>query len=297
MISFRRAAALFLAPALLLPLPARAQIRASEVGSVSQVIDGTKITITGSRPRARARNPLFGTSVAHWGEVWTPGANWATTLEVDHDVTINQHPVPKGKYSVWMVLRESGDWTTVLDPDFHRFHTEPPDSTAKQIRFPVKVDQAPFIEVLTWSMPELSISGGTIAMQWGTTRALMQLTVQPTLKFTLAEDEARPYLGPWEYLEQGPGNTTKLRTLTLSYENGTLKGRFDPNVAWMGTFAMIRVAPDVFVPGLYDTHGQIYDVLRPDIVFTFTRVAGRPATFEERYEDDTLGGTGKRKPN
>jgi hypothetical protein len=295
MISFRRVVALLIAPVLLLPLPARAQIRASELGSVSQVIDGTKLTITGSRPRARERNPIFGTRIAHWGEVWTPGANWATTLEVDRDVTINQRPVPKGKYSVWMVLRENGDWTTVLDPDFRRFHTEPPDSTVKQIRFPVKVGQAPFMDVLTWSVPELTISGGTIAMQWGTTQATMQLAVQPTLKFTLAEDEARPYLGAWEYLERGPGNTTKSRILTLSHEDGTLKGRFDPNVEWMGTFAMIRVAPDVFVPGLYDRHGQIYDVLRPDIVFTFTRVGGRPETFEERYEDDTLGGTGKRK--
>ncbi|MEI2718564.1 MAG: hypothetical protein V9E87_00265 [Gemmatimonadales bacterium] len=44
----------------------------------------------------------------------------------------------------------------MLDPDFKRFHTEPPDSTPKQVRLPIRVDQAPFVDVLTWSMPELS---------------------------------------------------------------------------------------------------------------------------------------------
>lgn len=291
----RRAPLCLLALLALVPDAARAQIRASELGSISQVIDGTKLTVTYSRPRTRERNPIFGTRIAHWGEVWTPGANWATTLEVSQGVTINQHPVPKGKYSVWMILRETGDWTTVLDPDFRRFHTEPPDSTAKQIRFPVRVDQAPFVDVLTWSMPELTISGGTLAMQWGTTRASMTVGVTPTLTFTLPAAEARDYLGRWEFAAKDGGPRAPT-AVTFSYEDGTLKGRFDPNAGWMGTFAMIRVAPDIFVPGLYDAKGQIYDVLRPDVVFTFTRVNGRPVSFEERYEDDSLAGTGTRKP-
>ena len=293
--SARRTSVLVLALAAAALHPASAQIRASELGSISQVIDGTKLTVTYSRPRARERSPIFGSMLAHWGEVWTPGANWATTLEASADITINQRAVPKGKYSVWMILKETGDWTLVLDPDFKRFHTEPPDSTPKQVRLPIRVEQAPFVEVLTWSMPELTISGGTLAMQWGTTRASMTVGVKPTLTFTLPQAEAAPYLGRWEFAAKDGGRRPPT-SITFSYENGTLKGRFDPNVDWMGTFAMIRVAPDIFVPGLYDGKGQIYDVLRPDVVFTFKRVAGKPVSFEERYEDDSLAGTGTRKP-
>jgi len=291
----RRSSVLLFALASTALHPASAQIRASELGSMSQVIDGTKLTVTYSRPRTRERNPIFGTSVAHWGEVWTPGANWATTLEASQDITINQRAVPKGKYSVWMILKEQGDWTLVLDPDFKRFHTEPPDSTPKQVRLPIHVDQAPFVDVLTWSMPELSISGGTLAMQWGTTRASMTVGVKPTMTFTLPQADAAPYLGRWEFASKEGGRRPPT-SITFTYENGTLKGRFDPNVEWMGTFAMIRVAPDIFVPGLYDAKGQIYDVLRPDVVFTFKRVGGKLVSFEERYEDDTLAGTGTRKP-
>ena len=279
-----------------LPLPAEAQIRASEVGTTSQVIDGTKLTITYSRPRSRGRTKIFGTSAAHWGETWTPGANWATTLEVSKAVTINGRDVPAGKYSVWMVLQEKGDWTTVLDPDFRRFHMEPPDSAARQIRFPVKIDQAPSVDVLTWSVPELTAGSGTIAMQWGTTRATMKMVVQPSLQVTLAEAEARPYLGRYAYTAMMGPDSGKVSGFVVSYENGTLKGAYDPTVDWMGRFALIRVGPDIFVPGLYDEKGELYEVLRPDMVITFARVNGRPMSFEERWEDDTLGGTGKRKP-
>lgn len=291
-----RVAALAFATLLSLPSASPAQIRASELGTVSQMIDGTRLTITYSRPRLRGRAKLFGTSAAHWGEVWTPGANWATTLEVSKDVTLNDRRVPRGKYSVWMVLKETGDWTTVLDPDFHRYHMNPPDSVATQIRFPVHIDQAPSVDVLTWSLPELTVGGGTLAMQWGTTRATMKLSVQPTLTVALAEAEARPYLGRYRYTPLTGRDSGKVMALIVSYENGTLKGQFEPNVAWMGRFAMIRVAPDVFVPGLYDSHGEIYEVLRPDMVLTFARVGGRPMSFEERYEDDTLGGSGIRIP-
>ncbi len=76
---------------------AHAQIRASERGTVTQTVDGTTIKIDYSRPQARGRDDLYGGEI-HWGEVWTPGANWATTIGVDHDVTINGHELPTGVY-------------------------------------------------------------------------------------------------------------------------------------------------------------------------------------------------------
>lgn len=289
-----RLATLALCCVLVLPGTASAQIRASEVGSVSQVVDGTKITIEYSRPRARGRNPLFGTPAAHWGETWTPGANWATTLEVSKDVMLNDQRVPKGKYSVWMILAEHGDWTTVLDSNSHRFHMDPPKSTTKLIQISTHIDQVAPIEVLTWSFPELRVDGGTIAMQWGTTRAMLKLTVAPTLTVALAEVEAKPYLGRYAGMWMAWGDSGKTLDLNLTYENGVMKGEFIPAVPWMGKFAMIRVAPDIFVPGLYDKNGAIYEVLRPDMVATFARVKGRPMSVAWRDPDDSLFAVGKR---
>ena len=276
---------------------ATAQIRASELGSITQVIDGTRISVTYSRPRTRGRQQLFGSRVAHWGEVWTPGANWATVLEVSNDVTLNGQSVPKGKYSVWMVLRERGDWTTVLDPNSRIFHMDPPDSNAKQIRISTPVDQAPVVDVLTWSMPEMTASGGTLTMQWGTTRATLKVAVTPTLVVSMPEAEAQAYVGRYEYRETEPSpGSTGVSTFIVTYENKTLKARWDPNDSYMQTFALIRVGPDIFTPGLYDDTGAIYEVLRPDMMFTFQRVGGQPVAFTVRGMSDALEATGTRKP-
>ncbi|MEO8623380.1 MAG: DUF2911 domain-containing protein [bacterium] len=264
---------------------------------MTQVIDGTKISMQYSRPRVRGRDPLWGTSVVHWGEVWTPGANWATTLDVDKDIKLEGHRVPKGKYAMWMVVRESGDWTLVLDPKSKMYHMDPPDSNTTQIRFLVHATAAPFAEVLTWSMPDVRSNGGTLAMNWEKKRVAMDLEVEPSLQITMAENEAKPYLGRYVYTEKdSTGKDGKTSIFIVDYENGTLKGAWDPADNYMKHFALIRIAPDWFAPGIYDKKGVVYEVLRPDMTIEFTRVNGRAMTIELRDEDDKVFATGTRTP-
>jgi len=283
--------------ACLIPLPLVSQIRASEIGTMSQTIDGTKITVEYSRPRARGREQLFGTPAVRWGETWTPGANWATTFDVNKNIKLNGHAVPKGKYSVWMVVKQTGPWTLVLDPRARRYHMDPPDSTAAQIRFPAQVKSAPFTDVLTWSMPELRINGGTLTMQWERSRVSMDVEVEPSLVMTLSAADAAPYLGRYTVTERDSSRKAgKVSTLTVTHEDGTLKGRWDPEDPYYKKFALIRIAPDWFVPGVYDKKGQIYEVLKPELVFEFTQAASRAASLLMRNEDDVVEGTGVRKP-
>lgn len=292
----RRTLASLLALAALSAAPCDAQVRASEIGSVSQIVDGTKLTLEYSRPRARGRTTIFGTSAVHWNEVWTPGANWATTLDVSKDVTMNGRAVPKGKYSMWIVVRQSGDWTVVLEPDVRRYHMEPPDSSAKQVRIAARADSAPFTDVLTWSFPEIRMNGGVLAMAWERRRVKLDFEVQPTLSVTMPQADAAPYLGTYEYVEHARDGRTRTKQLTVLYENGTLKAEFAPVDRYLKRFALVRTGPDVFAPGVYDEHGVVYEVYRPEMMFTFKRVNGRAESFEVREEDDFLAASGKRKP-
>ena len=276
--------------------PVLAQVRASEIGSFTQFIDGTRITMQYSRPRTRGRDPIFGTPAVHWGEVWTPGANFATTFEADKDIRIDGHAVPKGRYSVWFVVRQSGDWTMVLDPKSKLYHMNPPDSNTTQIRFPVRAKDAPLADVLTWSMPELRMDGGTLAFNWAKTAVSMNVEVQPSFQVTLAESEARPYLGRYDYVEKDSAGHEKKKTFIVDYENGTLKAAWEPVDRYFKHFALVRVAPDWFVPGIYDEKGVVYEVLRPEMTFEFTRVNGRATSFELRDQDDKVGATAVRTP-
>ena len=281
---------------LAMPVPLAAQVRASEIGTVSQVIDGTTITVEYSRPRARGRTQLFGTKFVHWGETWTPGANYATTLEVSKPVKIEGHPVAKGKYSVWMVVRQDSNWTLVLEPRSHLFHMEPPDSTATQVRIPVRARAASFTEVLTWSMPEIRMDGGTLAMDWERVHVPMNVAVEPSLVTTLSASDAAAYLGQYVFSEKDSAGKEKISAFTITHENNTLKGRWTPDDPYMKKFALVRIGEDTFAPGVYDENGVLYEILKPDLVVEFKRENGKVKSFTLRDMSDELWGTGTRKP-
>jgi len=281
---------------LAMPVPLTAQIRASELGTVSQVIDGTTITVEYSRPRSRGRTQLFGTKFVRWGETWTPGANYATTLEVNKPVKIEGHPVAKGKYSVWMVVRQDSNWTLVLEPRSHLFHMEPPDSTATQVRIPVRARAASFTEVLTWSMPEIRMDGGTLAMDWERVHVPMNVAVEPSLITTLSASDAAAYLGQYVFSEKDSAGKEKISAFTITHENNTLKGRWTPDDPYMKKFALVRIGEDTFAPGVYDENGVLYEILKPDLVVEFKRENGKVKSFTLRDMSDELWGTGTRKP-
>ena len=62
--------------------------------------------------------------------------------------------------------------------------------------------EAAFAEVLTRSMPDIRIDGGTLAMHWGATLVAMNVEAELSLQITLAESEAQPYLGRYDYMEK-----------------------------------------------------------------------------------------------
>jgi len=173
----------------------------------------------------------------------------------------------------------------------------PPDSNPAQIRFVVHTHKAPFTEVLTWSMPDLRVNGGTLTMYWDRTAVALNVLVSPSYSTTMPLADAQPFLGQYDFMEvDSTGKVTKTSPLVLDYENGTLKGRVGLWNNYLGHYAMIRVAPDWFVPAVYDKKGEIYEVLRPDVTIEFTRENGRPMTFEWRGDDDKVFAKGTRRP-
>lgn len=262
--------------ALLLVAPAtlRAQIRASEAASVSQTVDGTKITIEYSRPMARGRDTLFGKQVK-WGHTWTPGANWATTLEADKDIRLNGHPVPKGKYSVWMIPRRDSAWTVILSRMARRFHAVPPPDTAEQLRFDVRPEQAPAMETLSWYFPTFAPDGAALRMHWGTTSVPLRIGVDPSKPVALGDEERRAHVGTYVMRATASGRADTLEVLEAE---GRLRGRWTRVLAdYDQTFDLIPIAPGQFRPLLY-RGGKPFDT--EDFTFAFKPAGGRKTTFE-----------------
>ena len=172
-----------------------AQGLASPFGSVTQKVDSTTVTVEYYRPAVRGRT-IFG-SLVRWGAPWT-GANWATTLQVDHAVTIEGHPLPAGKYSLWMMPAERPDsWTVILNRSARRFHTQRPDPAEDQLRFKVPADSAPHLELLTFSFPVVSHRGATLEFHWAGTVLPMRIEFGITQGGTAAHPWSS-YVGSYE---------------------------------------------------------------------------------------------------
>ncbi len=185
---------------LVIGLPSRTatgQIVASERSTLSQTIDGTVITIDYSRPSRRGRAPLFG-GVMPYGEIITPGANMATTLEVSKDITINEVAVPTGKYSVWVSFDAPDAWRVGLDETWQRFHGPHPTADELEILIPVSPHEVSAeLETLTFQFPSVVADDAVLRLQWGATAADMSVRVQPTPMENLSAADARPYVGKY----------------------------------------------------------------------------------------------------
>jgi hypothetical protein len=205
--------------------------RISQRASVSQNLGHAVISLEYSRPLGRGRDELFG-KVVHWGELWTPGANEATVLEVSGEVTLNGHAVPEGRWSMWIIPSRVGPWELVLDARDSLFHTQRPELTDEQIRFVVDVAEgAPHTEALTWTFPRIADDGGTLRMNWGSTRIDLTVEVRSTRPdLSVAAHEAALYVGDWNVtFNESPvtGQTMPPTVLSVRHaEDGSLMASY-----------------------------------------------------------------------
>jgi hypothetical protein len=271
---------------------ADAQIRASERSMIAQTVDGTTITVDYSRPRARGRADLFG-GIVHWGEVWTPGANWATTFEFSNDVTLNEHDVAAGKYSVWLEVMETGPWTMILDPQPRRFHLGRPAPSDDQVRFPVEpMTTDDFVEVLTWEFPAVSATGTTLHLAWGTTAVAFEIGVPASRVYTVTAEDATPYLGSYRLTTKAP-LPAKEQSYVISHDGEHLVAHWDgpPNPILEETW-LVPQADGMLIPAFIQD-GELFDLVM-DLALEFDMGDDPVRMFEMYGPGEVLWGTAER---
>jgi hypothetical protein len=290
-----RSIALLLAVGSFLAAPTwtSAQIRASERGSVSQTVDGTTVTVDYSRPQVRGRSGVFGGEVP-WGKVWTPGANWATTIEVSKGITISGREMPQGKYSVWFEVQPES-WTAIFDPVPRRFHLMPPPASEGQVRFTVTPKTAPHQELLTWSFHAIRPTGAELVFAWADKSVSFDIGVEPSLPVTVSPDVAERYVGDYRLQHQGPLGNAEVQ-FDVVYENNRLvatwEGAPNPNLLeiWL-----VSLGAGMFAPAELK-NGELFDIVM-DLIFEFDPADGRADGFELRALGDALWGSAHRVAN
>jgi Protein of unknown function (DUF2911) len=272
--------------------PCAAQGMLSEHAVAAQTVAGTTITIEYYRPLARGRDSLFG-KVVTWGEHWTPGANWATTIDVDHDVRLDGVLLPKGKYAIWTVVQPDR-WTVELHRQWHKFHVPPPSDTGDiQLRLTARPETGSFTEVLTFDFPIVRPAATTLRFRWGTVAVSLEVAViAPKLTLLGSPAAGAPYLGRYDVQVLGGDSTTTRRRLQVDIlaSSDTLRWHdADGPEAERRDFLLSPAGRNRFALARRAADGQYW--LDSGSVVAFTMEEGRARSFEVQQRD---GGTGSR---
>lgn len=103
-------------------LPAQQKPPASPPETASGTVAGKTVTIDYSSPRVKGReghvftqDGLIKTARGSQYPIWRGGANAATTLKTDGDLTIGDLQVPKGTYTLFIDISDADNWTLIVN--------------------------------------------------------------------------------------------------------------------------------------------------------------------------------------
>jgi len=153
---------------------------ASPAAEASVTIDGHTVSIKYSAPSVRGRTI--------WGEngilakdptapVWRAGANNATALHADADLTIGGLNVPKGDYTLY-ILPTPGKFELIVNKQTGQWGTEY-DKSQDLGRVPMKTGKTPaLVEQLEYTLKNDGGNKGTLLLEWENVAASVPFTVK-----------------------------------------------------------------------------------------------------------------------
>jgi hypothetical protein len=169
-----RTLAVIAAIASLIPAASPAQgFPASQRQTITQNVALTKLEISYGRPVAKGRE-LWGKLVP-WEEPWHPGADRASKLTIDHDITVEGQTLKAGEYSLWLIARNGKPWTIIFSSDAGAWHRPYPGQDKDVLRVDVTPETITHVESLTIDFPSVLADDATLRISWGTTAVSMKI--------------------------------------------------------------------------------------------------------------------------
>ncbi|TVP75235.1 MAG: DUF2911 domain-containing protein [Puniceicoccaceae bacterium] len=182
---------------------AQAQIQtpaASPRANLSQSVGLTTVTVDYSRPSARDRE-IYGALVP-FGEIWRTGADAATRIVFEHDVTFGGESVDAGEYALYSIPGEN-EWTIILYTDTSHWGAQGYDPANEVVRVPAEPQRIePFLETFLIGLEHLRDDSAVLHLDWAHTRVPVKITtdtntmVEASIAAALENPDA---LGPRDY--------------------------------------------------------------------------------------------------
>lgn len=114
---------------------------ASPPATATGKINDATITIAYSSPSVKGRTIWGGLEA--YDKVWRAGANDATTFTTDKDITVEGKKLPAGKYSFFLIPKESGTWTAIFNKESKQWGAYKYEEAKDALRVDVKTKALP----------------------------------------------------------------------------------------------------------------------------------------------------------
>jgi hypothetical protein len=144
---------------------------ASPAATASSTIGGKAVTITYSSPGVKGRAGHLFTKDGRIGQdptypVWRAGANAATKLHTDADLTIGGLAVPKGDYTLYVDVSDPANWTLIVNKQTGQWGTVY-DKAQDLGRVPMKMEKpAALVENLKYTIKDSGTGKESLSLAW-----------------------------------------------------------------------------------------------------------------------------------
>ena len=98
-------------------------------------VGAVNVTVDYGSPAVKGRT-IFG-DLEPWGEVWRAGANATTSIEFSGDVVMGGTEIAAGKYGLFMIPNEDGNWELILNTDWDQWGSYAYDASKDVARWTV----------------------------------------------------------------------------------------------------------------------------------------------------------------
>jgi len=135
----------------------------------------SRIAIDYGQPHLRGRNVIGMPGVVPWDTVWRTGANMATQLSTEVDLTIGNTFVPRGVYSLFSLPTRNG-WKLVVSKEVMQWGTDyDPSKDFARIDLRQRTLSEPVESLTFWLVPAIenqnskTFPHGVLKFAWGNT--------------------------------------------------------------------------------------------------------------------------------
>ncbi len=132
--------------------------RKSKNGKTEGTIDGAGVTLEYGRPNCKGRKIWGG--LEDYGKVWRTGADEATTITFDRDVTVEGKALAAGTYALFTIPSE-GKWTVIFNQVADQWGAFGYDAKQDALRVEVEARQNEHVETM-----DFIIEGNEVVLRW-----------------------------------------------------------------------------------------------------------------------------------